>query len=210
LRQPAQAALLVASVLEAGSRRAEQKRMARHVAAALESLCEMLETLALLSRIEAGLQSVPLHTCQLADVLEDVLRGMADIAAQRGIRLRIRSFRGLVRSNPKLLGMATRSLLLNAIKFGSGDEILASCRRRGGRLRLEVQFESASLAIASDRNAIVQLSPATDRPVAGEVGFGLSLLEHLCGRLGHSLHHLKLPPDGHLLAMELPLAPASV
>ena len=59
LRQPVQAALLVTRMLEAEAARAEQKRAARHVAAALESLSEMLEALALMSRIEAGLQRFP-------------------------------------------------------------------------------------------------------------------------------------------------------
>jgi signal transduction histidine kinase len=209
LRQPVQAALLVSRMLEAESARAEQKRAARHVAAALESLCEMLEALALLSRIEAGLQVVSLRICQLSDVLEPAMREMAELAAERGIPLRLRSMQGLVRSNPKLLVIATRSLLLNAIKFGDGDRILACCRRRGSQLRLEVQFSGASLDGGNERNAFVQLSPLAGRPIASELGLGLSLLEHLCRRLGHSLHYTKLARDRQLLTMELPLAPTS-
>ena len=90
-------------MLEAESARTAQKRAARHVAAALESLSEMLEALALLSRIEAGLQVVPLRICQLSDVLEPTMREITEIATERGIPLRLRSMRGVVRSNPKLL-----------------------------------------------------------------------------------------------------------
>ena len=54
LRQPAQAALLVTRMLAVESTRSKQKFAAQNVAAALESLCEMLEVLALISRIEAG------------------------------------------------------------------------------------------------------------------------------------------------------------
>jgi signal transduction histidine kinase len=210
LRQPVQAALLVTRMLEAELARAEQKRAARHVAAALESLSEMLEALALMSRIEAGLQVVPLRICQLSDVLEPTMREMTELAAERGISLRFRSVQGLVRSHPKLLVLATRSILLNAIKFGNGDRILACCRMRHGQLRFEVQYKGASPDGRDERNAFVQLSPLANRSIARELGFGLSLLEHLCRRLGHSLHHTKLPQDGQLLVIELPLAATSL
>jgi signal transduction histidine kinase len=210
LRQPVQAALLVTRTLEAETARVEQTRAARHVAAALESLCEMLEALALLSRIEAGLQVVPLRICQLSDVLAPAIREMAELATERGIPLQLRSIKGRVRSNPKLLVIAIRSLLLNAIRFGNGDSMRVCCRRRGSLLIFEVQFTGARLDAGNERNAFVQLSPLADRPIASELGFGLSLLEHLCQRLGHSLHYTKLPRDGQLLAMELPLVPTTL
>jgi signal transduction histidine kinase len=210
LRQPVQAALLVTRMLEAESVRADQKRAAGHVAAALESLSEMLEVLALMSRIEAGLQVVPLRICQLSDVLEPTTREMTELAEERGISLKFRRVQGLVRSHPKLLVLATRSILLNAIKFGNGDRILACCRRRDSQLRLEVQYKGASPDGGDERNAFVQLSPLANRSIAGELGLGLSMLEHLCRRLGHSLHHAKLPRNGQLLAIELPLAPISL
>ena len=210
LRQPVQAALLVTRTLEAETARVEQKRAAHHVAAALESLCEMLEALALLSRIEAGLQVVPLRICQLSNVLKPAMQEMAELAAERGVPLRLRSIKGVVRSNPKLLVIAIRSLLLNAIKFGNGDGMRVCCRRRGSLLIFEVQFKGALLDGGNERNAFVQLSPLADRPIASELGLGLSLLEHLCRRLGHSLHYTKLPQDGQLLAMELPLAPTTL
>jgi signal transduction histidine kinase len=210
LRQPVQAALLVARMLEVESARTAQKQAARHVAVALESLSEILEVLALLSRIEAGLQGVPLRIFQLSDVLEPTMREFAKIAKERSIPLRLRSMRGVVRSNPKLVAIATRSLLLNAIKFGNGDRILVCCRKRGSQLRLEVQFGGAALDGGSERNAFVQLPPLAGRSVVSELGLGFSLLEHLCNRLGHSLHYTKLPLTGQLLALELPLAPAAL
>jgi signal transduction histidine kinase len=197
-------------MLEAAPAPTEQKQAARHAAAALESLCEMLETLALLSRIEAGHQVVPLRICQLSDVLEPVLRETAELAAERGIPLRLQSMQGLVRSNRKLLVMIIRSLLLNAIKFGSGDGIRTCCRKRGSQLVLEVQFKGASLDRGNEKNAFVQLSPSAERPIACELGLGLALLEHLCRHLGHSLHYTKLPREGQLLVMEFPLATASL
>ena len=210
LRQPVQAALLLTKMLEAESVQGKRKQGARHVGVALHSLNEMLETLALLSRIEAGLQVVSLSTCQLSHVLEATLREIAEIAAERGIPLRLRNMRGVVRTNPKLLATATRSLLLNAIKFGTGEGIIACCRRRGNQLWLEVHFAGTSFDGAMERNAFVQLSPADNRPIAAELGLGVSLLEYLCRQLGHRLYYTASSPnEQQLLAMELSLAPAS-
>jgi len=203
LRQPVQAALLVTRMLEAGPGRSGLSRTAHHIEAALESLQEMLEVLTLLSRIEAGLQMVALRTCELARVLDPTMQEMAEIAAQRGILLRQRNIHGLVRSNPRLLALATRSLLLNAIKFASGQAIVACCSKRGGQLRLEAQFRGASLGAGNEANAFVQLAPSAHRPVGGELGLGPSLLDYLCRRLGHRLHYGKLPRDGQRLAILL-------
>jgi len=210
LRQPVQAALLVTKMLEAESTRSSQKRAARHIGIALESLSEILEFLVLLSRIEAGLQVVPLSICQLSDVLQPTMRAVTDIATRRGIPFQVQGIRGVVRSNPRLLAVAARSLILNAIKFGSGDKVLVCCRKRGGQLRLEVQFRGTSLDGVNERKAFVQLPPLVDRQLPPELGLGVSLLKHLCHRLGHTLHYTKLPRERQLLAMSVPLAPTSL
>jgi len=196
-------------MLEAESAEATQKQAARHVAGALHSLDEMVETLALLSRIESGLQVVSLRTCQLSQVLQAALREVAEIAAERRIPLRLGNMRGVVRTNPKLLATAARSLLLNAIKFGAGDGILAFCRRNGNRLGLEVSFAGDSFDAAMERNAFVQLMPVDVGRSATALGLGFTLLEHLCRRLGHSLHYRKLSPKERLLAMEFSSVPDS-
>jgi len=210
LRQPVQAALLVTRMLEAEATGSSQKRAARHIANSLESLGEILEILTLLARIEAGLQVVPLTFCQLSEVLQPTLREVTEIAAERGIPLQLRSIRGVVRSNPRLLAVATRSIILNAIKFGSGQRISVCCRRHGEQLSLEVQFRGTSLDGAHERKAFIQLSPLVDRQISSELGLGLSLLKHLCHRLGHTLHYAKLPKQGQLLAMSVRLAPPSL
>src|SRR5262249_8879814 len=153
------------------------------------------EALTLLSRLEAGLQGVRLRTCELADVLAPAIGETEKIAAQRGIQLRFRNMKGLVRSNPKLLAIAARSLLLNGIRYGQG-EVLTCCRRRNNQVNLEVRFKGPAFDAASRRSAFVELPPREGGSVAGELGLGLMLLEPLCRRLGHGLSHSSSPPEG--------------
>jgi two-component system CheB/CheR fusion protein len=205
-----QAALLLTKTLEAEAPRVEQKLAAGYLAATLSSLSQMIEILALLSRIEAGLQVVPLRSCKIAAVLEATIQRMAKVASERRLQLRVRNMQGVVRSNPKLLIVATKSLLLNAMKLSCGDGISVCCRRRGNQLRLEVQFSGASIAGSSEKGSFVQLPLLASRPIASELGLGLLLLESLCHRLGHSLHHRHLARDNQLLVIELPLASTSL
>jgi two-component system, sensor histidine kinase len=108
-----------------------------------------------------------------------------------------------VRSNPKLLAIAARSLLLNAIKFGNG-EVVACCRRRDNQIMLEVRFAGPALDAAGRRSAFVELPSRGDSSIAGELGLGLALLEPLCRRLGHCLSHSSSAPEGRLLAIAVP------
>jgi signal transduction histidine kinase len=203
LRQPVQAALLLSKMLDGAEAPPDMRRAARHIGTSLSSLYGMLEFLVVLSRLEAGLGSVPIRNCELAEVLAAPLRETSKIAARRGVTLRTRNLRGSVKSNAPLLAMAAKSLLLNAIKFGSGDEIVARCRRQRDQVAFEVRFKAAAVDPARESSAFFELSTPGAGANSCELGVGLVLLERLCLRLGHSLQRAPAPPDGRLLAIWL-------
>jgi signal transduction histidine kinase len=206
LRQPVQTALLLAATLDGVSARAELARRAQGIGRALESLQEMLEVLALLARVQAGLQVVALGPCELADALEPAARELAVIAARRSIPLQMRKLSGPVRSHPKLLAAAARSLFLNAVRFGVGGDIRVGCRRGGGQVTIEVEFAGDLSDAAIEKHAFVQLMPPDDGGGAGELGLGLALLQHLCPLIEADLQHTGRPPGRQLLALMLSLS----
>jgi two-component system CheB/CheR fusion protein len=203
LRQPLQTARLLAGMLDGVSERAEIGRAARGIGSALDTLQEMLEVLALLARVQAGLQTVPLGSCELADVVVPVVRELTAIADRRRIFLRLRSLQGVVHSNPKLLASAARSIFLNAVRFGDGGDVRVGCRRSRGRLTLEVTFGGTGAGI--EKHAFVQLTPARDGLTSPELGLGLVLLQQLCPTFRARLRHMREAPDRQLLALTLPL-----
>jgi two-component system, sensor histidine kinase len=207
LRQPVQAALLLSKMLDGVEAPPDIRRAARHIGTSLSSLYSMLEFLVVLSRLEAGLASVPIRNCELAEVLATPLRELKKVAAKRGVALRTRNLRGRIKSNPQLLAMVTKSLLLNAIKFGSGDNIVMGCRRRGEMLALEVHFRGTGVDPSSDESAFFEVPTVAAGARGCELGIGRVLLERLCWRLGHSLEQTCSPPDGRLLALLVPRAP---
>jgi len=204
LRQPVQAALLLSKLIDAAATPSEMRRAARHIGTSLKSFYVMLEFLTKLSRLEAGIESAVLRNCQLADVLAAPVREMAKVAAKRGIVLTTRNLRGLVRSNPPLLAIAARSLLLNAIKFGTGKEIIAGCQRRSDAIGIEIRFRGSGREAASEMSAFFELSAPAGTAQAAELGIGPLLLHRLCRRLGHGFEHTVSPPDGRRFAIWLP------
>jgi signal transduction histidine kinase len=206
LRQPVQAALLLSKMLDGAEAPPDIRRAARHIGTSLSSLYSMLEFLVVLSRLEAGVASVPIRNCELAEVLAAPWREIKKVAAKRGVALRTRNLRGRVKSNPQLLAMASKSLLLNALKFGSGDEIVVGCRRRRDKLALEVRFQGGVVDPTSEESAFFEVSALAAGQRSCELGIGRVLLERLCWRLGHSFEQTRSPPDGRLLAILLPRA----
>jgi signal transduction histidine kinase len=208
LRQPVQTARLLACLLDPASGSEELQRATRGIGSALQSLHEMLEALTLIARTEAGLVVMEPTTCRLADALEPALRELEQLATRRGVPLRVGALEGEVRSHPSLLAMLARSLVLNAIRFGDGEEIRIACRRRRDRLSLEVRYGGALLESRMEAHAFVQLAPAGDPLSAGELGLGLALLRRLCRPLEHELAHTASGPDRQCLALTMPLPAA--
>ena len=204
LRQPVQAALLLAGGLDGTSEPAELKRTAKHIDVALRCLDDMLEILILLSRIEAGLQMATPRACELADVLKPVVQEATAIAAERGRRLSFADMEGTVRSHPRLLAAAVRSLVINAIEFADGEEISVACRRRGDTLRLEAAFASARIDAGGAKRAFVQLAPSRKGSTDGVLALGPALLEHVCRLLGHAFEDDQPSPGRRQLSLVLP------
>jgi signal transduction histidine kinase len=208
LRQPVQAALLLSRALEDLSDPAELKRTAGYLEGAMRSLHEMLEALLLLSRFEAGVQSIAMRTCDFAEVLRPGMQEAANLAGKRGRELRLRGLSGTVRSHPTLLAATAKSLVVNAIEFGTGEDILLACRRRGNQASLEVVFKGAEINAVDAKRAFIQPSPPLGDETGGVAAFGPALLEHVCRLLGKGLERGTPLPGWQRLGLLLPLAVA--
>jgi signal transduction histidine kinase len=208
LRQPVQAALLLSKALEDLSDPTEMKRTAGYLEGSIRSLHDMLEALLLLSRVEAGAQSIALRTCDLAEVLQPGMQEAADLAGKRGRQLRLRGLSGTVRSHPALLAATAKSLVVNAIEFGTGEDILLACRRRGNQMRLEVVFKGAEINAVEAKRAFIQLSPPLGAQTGDIAAFGPALLEHACRLLGKGLEQGEPLTGWRRLGSLLPLAGA--
>jgi hypothetical protein len=132
----------------------------------------------------------------------------ANLAGKRGRELRLRGLSGTVRSHPTLLAATAKSLVVNAIEFGTGEDILLACRRRGNQASLEVVFKGAEINAVDAKRAFIQPSPPLGDETGGVAAFGPALLEHVCRLLGKGLERGTPLPGWQRLGLLLPLAVA--
>ena len=98
----------------------------------------MLNTLLDINQIEVGavkaeLADFPVN--ELFDRLRDELTYHAQAA---GLALRVMPCALFIRSDPRLLEQMIRNLLSNALKYTQRGKVLVGCRRRRGKLRIEI------------------------------------------------------------------------
>jgi two-component system CheB/CheR fusion protein len=103
-----------------------------------------------------------------------------------------------------------RNLLSNALKYTHRGRVLVGCRRRRGKLRIEIWDTGVGIP-ASELQAIFeeyhQLDNAARQRSRG-LGLGLSIVKSLGELLGHPIRVRSLPGKGSVFSIEVPQAPS--
>jgi signal transduction histidine kinase len=206
LRQPVQALLfLTHTILSDTLDRGMLRRTVERMDDALYGLQGKLELLNELSQLEADRKRPDPRPCSLADLHDGVMRQMEAVAEQQGIGLRSRCPQGVVRSDAKLLSLLFKSLIMNAIRLGRGDDILVGWRRRGESVRLEVYFKAPPISATQAQTALIELRHQTKEKTGSMFGLGLGFFGHLSRALDVNLEHKSLSASGQRFSLMLPL-----
>lgn len=121
----------------------------------------------------------------LADVFADVERQFSPVAAKRGLKLRVRRTDAYVRTDRVLLRRLLQNLVSNALRYTQRGGVIVACRRRGGRLEVQVWDTGPGIA-EQHRELIFSEFRGLDRPSPwGEKGLGLGL--SICDRIARLL-----------------------
>jgi two-component system CheB/CheR fusion protein len=208
LRQPLQTLTLVQSLLAKTVESDKAKSYLARQDAALRAMSEMLNTLLEINQIEAGAIEANFVDFPVADLLERLKGEFNYHAAARSLALRVVSSSLTIRSDPSLLEQMIRNLISNALKFTKSGKILLGCRRRQGRLSIEVWDTGIGIP-AKDVDAIFeeyhQLGNEA-RETGKGVGLGLSIVKRLGDLLGHPVRVRSRPDKGSAFAIDVELA----
>jgi CheY-like chemotaxis protein len=100
-----------------------------------------------------------------------------------------------------------QNLVSNAIKYTLKGRVLVGCRRRNGRLRIDVHDTGLGIP-ASKKQAIFQEFHRLDRgaKVARGLGLGLSIVERIARVLDHKLSLISAVGRGSQFSVEVPLS----
>src|SRR5208337_2601753 len=115
-------------------------------------------------------------------------------------------------SDRRLLEQMIRNLISNALKYTQSGRVLVGCRRRQGKLRIEIWDTGIGIP-ESELQAIFEEYHQVDnaaRQRSQGLGLGLSIVKSLGELLGHPIRVRSLRGKGSVFSIEVPLTPGGV
>jgi two-component system, sensor histidine kinase len=145
-------------------------------------------------------------------VLARVETTFAEIAAEKGLRLRVVPTRAGVRSDFILLERILLNLVSNAVRYTAKWAVMIGCRRRGGRIQFEVRDSGPGIARDQKQNIFrefYRVAGQASRHRAG-LGLGLAIVDRLSALLDHPIALESELGRGSLFCVSVPRARGSV
>ena len=187
LRQPLQTLVLLQGLLSKNVESEKAQKLIARVDETLGAMSGMLNTLLDINQIEAGNVTPNLVTFPIDDLLKRLRDEFAYHAQSRNLDLRAVPCSLSITSDPRLLEQMLRNLISNALKYTKRGRVLIGCRRRAGKLSVEVWDTGVGIA-QGELDAVFdeyhQLDNAGRERSRG-LGLGLSIVKRLGILLGH-------------------------
>ena len=182
--QPLNAArLYVTSLIERqreNEGESEDADLVANIDASLEAVEEIFAALLDISRLDTGAMKPEIADFRIDELLHRLEVEFAPLAREKGLDLEFMPCSHAVRSDRRLLRRLLQNLISNAIKYTPAGRVLVGCRRRGGKLRIEVYDTGIGIPHAK-RRAVFKEFHRLDQGarVARGVGLGLSIVERI-------------------------------
>ena len=207
LRQPLQGLVLMHDVLEQRLP-PELGDILAKVRSCTTTLCEMVDDLLDVAKLDAGIVVVNERDCAVDGLIAEILTTHASTAAAKGLRLRHVASHLTVRTDPALMRRILCNLVANAVKYTRRGGVVLGCRRRGGTARIEVW--DSGIGIPADQLASVfeeflQLDNPERARDKGS-GLGLAIVDRAARLLGVKVRVRSIPGRGSCFAVEVPMA----
>ena len=144
--------------------------------AGMRTLTDVLDSLLLLSQLDAGALRAQAAPCELQDLFAEVLAAQAEAAQRAGVALLAHACRQAVYTDPGMLAGLLGRLIDNAIKASPrGGRVLLAARRHGGEIRIEVRDGGVGIAPIHQPRVFDEFFQVGNPERDHRKGFGLGL-----------------------------------
>jgi Na+/proline symporter/signal transduction histidine kinase len=207
--QPLNAArLYVTSLVEREESRADA-RLVSNIDASLEAVEEILGALLDISRLDTGALKPEIGSFRIDELLSQIEVEFAPLAREKGLELVFVPSSVALRSDRRLLRRLVQNLVSNAIKYTLDGRVLVGCRRRRGRLRIDVWDTGIGIPPSKRREIFKEFHRLDEGAKAARgLGLGLSIVERIARMLDHKIDLHSTVGAGSRFSVEVPLAPA--
>jgi Na+/proline symporter/signal transduction histidine kinase len=205
--QPLNAARLYATSLVERDRAKGEPALAENVDLSLDAVEEILTALLDISRLDTGALKAEFSTFRIDELLQQMRRDFGPMAAGKGLELVIVPSSLTVRSDRRLLRRLLQNLVSNAIKYTPKGRVLVGCRRRRGRVRIEVWDTGLGIPRSQQRLVFEEFRRLDQGAKAARgLGLGLSIVERIARVLDHEVTLRSTVGKGSTFAVTLPTA----
>jgi len=208
LRQPLHALGLFAAALAAKVREPELKSLVDNVNASVDALERLFSAMMDISKLDAGAVEPVRCSFPLAPLFARVDSAFAQVAATRGLRLRVVATQTWVDSDPLLLERILFNLVSNAVRYTERGGAVLGVRRRGAFLAIEICDSGIGIS-ATERERIFdefyQIDAAKRHGKQG-MGLGLAIIRRLAALLHHEVEFDSASGRGSRFSILVPRA----
>jgi Na+/proline symporter/signal transduction histidine kinase len=207
--QPLNAARLYVTSLVERQRDGNDAQLVGNIDASLDAVEEIFGALLDISRLDTGAMRAEIVSFRIDDLLRQLEVEFAPLAQGKGLELTFVPSTLTVKSDRRLLRRLLQNLVSNAIKYTPKGRVLIGCRRRRGRLRVDV-YDTGLGVPASKKRAIFQEFHRLDQgaKIARGLGLGLSIVERIARVLDHKIALTSAVGRGSHFSVEVPLSTA--
>lgn len=191
LRQPTHALGMFIARLGQLPMDAQTRQLVGSLEASVHAMQDLLDGLLDLSRLDAGAVPVHVRAVPLNTLFDSVNGALGPVAAEKGLRLRVRPTALWVMTDEMLLQRMVMNLVHNAIRYTERGTVLLTCRpaEQGRGVRIEVWDSGIGVSPEHQSEIFKEFYQVgnTGRERSRGLGLGLNIVERSARLLGHSV-----------------------
>lgn len=209
LRQPLHAMGLFAEALRQRSHDEEVTQLVASINGSVDALEGLFSELLDITRIDTGGVDVTPEHFNMGDIFRKLRLHFEPVAFEKGLALRFRGAQHNLYADPVLVERILRNLVSNAIRYTNDGTVLVSCRRRNGRMLLQVWDTGVGIREREQEHVFeefyqVPYSESLTPQQRKGLGLGLAIVKRLAGLMQAPLRLRSQPGRGSVFSLEFP------